>query len=261
MEHGSDRAPTLQQGARCLQERQLFCIELVQRCTDLIDELQRERGLGQLVLSTLGESYTAALQEQFQLSREAETALRLHLQLDPHSAGGAAARLAPHGDQAHEPGSAGELELLRRRVLLLQCSRQEMFETYCRRIEGLLALAQSAGPASGDPGLGSELATLLHLMRGKKWPDQAVLDPTLAEVWFRSCSRRMNELREVERQLLQEMQQALAQQQARSLPGRPAATPGPNRLTPGKVETVLRTAKAWLASASPGSAVQDGTPA
>ncbi|MEY5099980.1 MAG: hypothetical protein RJA36_2699, partial [Pseudomonadota bacterium] len=102
-------------------------------------------------------------------------------------------------------------------VLLLQCSRQEMFETYCRRIEGLLALAQSAGPASGDPGLGSELATLLHLMRGKKWPDQAVLDPTLAEVWFRSCSRRMNELREVERQLLQALRAGLQAYPARRL--------------------------------------------
>ena len=56
-------APLRQQTANAL-EWPLSCIELVQRCTDLIDELQRERGLGQLVLSSVGESYAAALREQ-----------------------------------------------------------------------------------------------------------------------------------------------------------------------------------------------------
>ena len=92
-------------------------------------------------------------------------------------------------------------------------------------------------------------------------PDQAPLEPAMGEFWFRSCSRRMNELREVERSLLQEMLQTLAQRQAYAVTGTLATVPRPTRLAPGTVETVLRTATAWLAGAGPGAAAQSGTPA
>ena len=81
----------------------------------------------------------------------------------------------------------------------------------------------------------------------------------MGELWFRSCSRRMNELREVERHLLQEMQQELAQRQAYAATSTPATAPRTPRLAPGTVETVLRTATAWLAGASPGANRQNGT--
>ena len=55
--------------------------------------------------------------------------------------------------------------------------------------------------------------------------DQAALDPGLGEQWFRSCSRRMNELREVERGLLQEMRQELVQRQAYAATGTLATSP------------------------------------
>lgn len=337
MRQETGHVATLRQQAANALEWSLSCIELVQGCTDLIDELQRERGLGQLLLGSVGESYASALREQLQLSEEAEQALRrqlLRLEALPATTDPGQLELQRLGlALLNSPGLA-DLVPLRRDLLLLRCARQQMFDAYCSLLAQLLELVEAAVQAIQEPALAQELATLRQLMWAKEYSgqerasgaglyasachdarvwqrivqlieaqhrcasafisrarpgarkrlkdslqletqaelerlrqqladsvDQAALDPGLGEQWFRSCSRRMNELREVERSLLQEMQQALAQQQARSLPGRPAATPGPNRLTPGKVETVLRTAKAWLASASPGSAVQDGTPA
>lgn len=298
-------APLRQQTANAL-EWPLSCIELVQRCTDLIDELQRERGLGQLLLSSVGESYAAALREQL---------TRLGLAL------------------LKSPGLA-DLLPMRRCLLLLRCTREQMFDAYCALLAQLLELVEAAAQALPESALTQELTTLLQLMWGKEYsgqerasgaglyasgrhdarvwqrivqlieaqhrcasafisrarpgarkrlsdslqhetqaelerlrqqladsPDQAPLEPAMGEFWFRSCSRRMNELREVERHLLQEMQQALAQRQAYAVTSTPAAAPRTTRLAPGTVETVLRTATAWLAAASPGNATQSGTPA
>ena len=317
-------------------EWSLSCIELVQGCTDLIDELQRERGLGQLLLGSVGESYASALREQLQLSKEAEQALRhqlRRLETLPAAANPEQLELVRLGlALLNSPGLA-DLMPMRRNLLLQSCARQQMFEAYCSLLAQLLELVEAAIRAIQEPALTQELTTLLQLMWAKEYSgqerasgaglyasachdarvwqrivqlieaqhrcasafisrarpgarkrlkdnlqletqtelerlrqqladnvDQAALDPSLGEQWFRSCSRRMNELREVERSLLQEMQQALAQRTC-SLAGRSAATPGANRPAPGKVETVLHTARAWLASASPGRAVQDGTPA
>jgi hypothetical protein len=298
-------APLRQQTANAL-EWPLSCIELVQRCTDLIDELQRERGLGQLLLSSVGESYAAALREQL---------TRLGLAL------------------LNSPGLA-DLLPMRRCLLLLRCTREQMFDAYCALLAQLLELVEAAAQALPESALTQELTTLLQLMWGKEYsgqerasgaglyasgrhdarvwqrivqlieaqhrcasafisrarpgarkrlsdslqhetqaelerlrqqladsPDQAPLEPAMGEFWFRSCSRRMNELREVKRHLLQEMQQALAQRQAYAVTSTPAAAPRTTRLAPGTVETVLRTATAWLAAASPGNATQSGTPA
>jgi len=323
MEHASHRRSTTPRNAGRELERPLLCIELVQRCTDLIDELQRERGLSQLVLGALGESYAAALREQVQLSREAEAALRQPL-----------LRLAPlAGDDAtDDPAGLGALDRLRQRVLLLQCPREEMFEAYCGWIEGLLALAASAGPASGHSALDAELATLLHLMHGKEYsgrerasgtglfvggrhdaaawqaltqlieaqqhcvsrfvcrarpgarrllkdtlqtetqielerlrqqladtPHLAPLDPALGEIWFRGCSRRMNELREVERQLLQAIRAGLQAYPVLPSIGQEAITAGRGgRAGATTVEAVLRTAAAWLAGVRGGGMLHTG---
>lgn len=292
---------TLRQQTASALEWPLSCIELVQRCTDLIDELQRERGLGQLLLSSVGESYAAALREQL---------TRLGLAL------------------LNSPGLA-DLLPMRRCLLLLRCTREQMFDAYCALLAQLLELVEAAAQALPESALTQELTTLLQLMWGKEYsgqerasgaglyasgrhdarvwqrivqlidaqhrcasafisrarpgarkrlsdslqhetqaelerlrqqladsPDQAPLEPAMGELWFRSCSRRMNELREVERHLLQEMQQALAQRQA--VTGTLAA-PRATRPAPGAVETVLRTATAWLAGASPGANRQNGT--
>ena len=310
-------------------ERDRFCIDLVQRCTDLIDELQRERGLGQLVLSMAAESYAPALCEQIQCSVEVEQALRQQLcQLEqaPWTAETGLTEFKRLGlALLHSPGLA-DLVSLRRELLLTRCSRQAVYEAYCTLLAQLLALVEAAGNVLSDPALEQELATLLQLMWGKEYsgqerasgaglyasgrheargwqrigelieaqqrcasafisrarpgarkhlkdslqfetqaelealrqrladsPDQAPLDPGLGELWFRSCSRRMNELRSVERHLLQEMQQELARRQAHPVTTTRRQTDMPHtvRLTPGAVETVLRTATAWLASAQP----------
>lgn len=329
---------TLRQQTASALEWPLSCIELVQRCTDLIDELQRERGLGQLLLSSVGESYAAALREQLRLSDEAEQALRgqlLRLAALPPTTDPAQAELTRLGlALLNSPGLA-DLLPMRRCLLLLRCTREQMFDAYCALLAQLLELVEAAAQAMAmpEPALAQELATLLQLMWGKEYsgqerasgaglyasgrhdarvwqrivqlidaqhrcasafisrarpgarkrlsdslqhetqaelerlrqqladsPDQAPLEPAMGELWFRSCSRRMNELREVERHLLQEMQQALAQRQAHAVTGALAA-PRAARLAPGTVETVLRTATAWLAGASPGANRQNGTPA
>lgn len=303
-------------------QQQLFCIELVQSCTDLIDELQRERGLSQLALSPQSESYAAALREQVRLSREAEQLLRDKLrQLDTWpDVGTSMPELARSGlALRHSPGLA-DLAVMRQRVLLLQCSREQAFEAYCALLAQLLALVATARAALGDAELEQELATLEQLMLAKEYsgqeratgcsllasgqhdpqgwqytlrlieaqhrcaaqfisrarpqarqrlqqtltldtqtelealrqqlaesPDWSGLDPDLCEIWFRTCSRRMNELQQVECGLLQEMRQRLALRLAQfTLPGTLTSRAGSGRLMPAAVEAVMRTAAAWL---------------
>ncbi len=333
----ADLATLRQPQAQAL-ERDLFCIKLVRQCTDLIDELQRERGLGQLLLGQMAESYAAALCEQIRCSTDAEQTLRQQLrQLEqtPLASEPGLSELMQRGlALLHSPGLA-DLAAMRRSLLLLSCSREQMFEAYCELIAQLLGLVEAVGQASGEPELAQQLATLRHLMWGKEYsgqeralgaglyasgrhdariwqqiarlietqqrcasaficsarpgarkrlndslqlttqlelealrqqladsPDQAPLDSAMGETWFCGCSRRMNELREVERGLLQEMQQELEQRQAQQLARRAAAELAQtSRLPPGTVETVLRTAAAWLTGASPGARPQQGSPA
>ena len=298
MKHESDSLPARRRQTLRAVEHELSCIELVRCCTNLIDEVQRERGLSQLVLSTLGESYAAALREQILISGEVEQSLRAQIErLDPIGSGSASA-LARLVQQAQgllrSPGLA-DLQGMRRRVLLTRCSRQEMFDAYCTLIAQLLNLVETAHAALRERELECRLATLLHLMHGKEYsgqerargaglfvsgrhdvrdwqqirglieaqqycasrfvsqahpdarrllkdtlqldtqaeverlrqllsemPDQAPLDAGMGELWFRSCSRRMNELREVERQLLQGMRESLQQRLSELAQAEPA---------------------------------------
>jgi hypothetical protein len=319
-------------------ERDLLCIKLVQGCTDLVDELQRERGLGQLLLGTMAESYAAALCEQIRYGIEAEQALREQLralETVPCASAPELFRLRQLGlDLMHSPGLA-DLAAIRNDMLLLRCSREQMFGAYCDLIAQLLALVEAAGQASSDQELGRQLSTLEHLMWCKEYSgqergrgaglfasgchdagawqqiarlvetqqrcasafickaspgarqrlkdrlqretqvelealrqqladsaDQAPLDRTMGETWFCCCSRRMNELREVESSLLRDLLQQVSMQLAH-WHKISAATEiaGPARLPARAVETVLRTAAAWLAGNGPEGRSQNGMPA
>lgn len=319
-------------------QQQLFCIELVQSCTDLIDELQRERGLSQLALSPQAESYAAALREQVRLSTEAEQLLRdklLQLETWPDVGGASMPDLVRSGlALLHSPGLA-DLVVMRQRVLLLQCSREQAFEAYCALLAQLLALVATARAALGDAELEQELATLEQLMLAKEYsgqeratgcgllasgqhdaqgwqytlrlieaqhhcaaqfisrarprarqrlqqtlaletqtelealrqqlaesPDWSELDPDLCDIWFRTCSRRMNELQQVESGLLQEMRQGLVLKLEQfALPGTLTARAGNGKLMPAAVEAVMRTAAAWLAGDGGGPRLAPGSTA
>ena len=337
MRQEAGHVASLRQQASNAREWSLSCIELVQCCTDLIDELQRERGLGQLLLGSVGESYASALREQLQLSAEAEQALRrqlLRLEALPATTDPSQLELLRLGlALLNSPGLA-DLLPMRRELLLQRCAREQMFEAYCSLLAQLLELVEAAAQAIQEPAPAQELATLLPLMWAKEYSgqerasgaglyasachearvwqrieqlieaqqrcasafisrarpaarkrlkdslqletqaeleqlrqqladsvDQAALDPGQGELWFRGCSRRMNELREVERSLLQEMLQSLAPGQAGAATVALVAAPRATRLAPGAVETVLRTATAWLAAKGPGYDASGGRPA
>ncbi len=316
-------------------QQQLFCIELVQSCTDLIDELQRERGLSQLAMSPQAESYAAALREQARLSREAEQGLRDKLREFEDLPDPSHARMQELARSSlallNSPGLA-DLAAIRRCVLLLQCSREQAFEAYCALLAQLLALVATARAALCDAELEHELETLEQLMLTKEYsgqeratgcgllasglhdaqawqrtlrlieaqhrcaaqfisrarprarqrlqqtltletqtelealrqrladsPDGSELDTELSEIWFRTCSRRMNELQQVERGLLREMREGLQLKLKRyALPDTLVVGAGSGKLMPAAVEAVMRTASAWL-TGHHGAALGRGT--
>lgn len=137
-------------------------LTLVQHCADLINELQRERGLSKLYLASHGERFAAALREQVLLSQEAEQGLRLCRPPSVDAIDSAAS------------GSAGldTLAVLRQRVQLLACSSAEAIEGYARLIVQLLARVAAAAAAAIDPGFARRLTALLHLMQGKEYAGQ-----------------------------------------------------------------------------------------
>lgn len=316
-------------------QQQLFCIELVQSCTDLIDELQRERGLSLLALSPQAESYAAALREQVGLSREAEQVLRQRFSelSAPQCAGFPGAHKLVRAGLAvlNSPGLA-DLSGMRQRVLLIHCSREQAFSAYSGLLAQLLGLVGVVREVLHDAELERELGTLEQLMLAKEYSGQergcgsgllasgrhdaqawqhtlalieaqhrcaaqfisqarpsarrrlketlsaetqdelevlrqrlagsvdgAQLDPALCEVWFCTCSRRMNELREVERGLLQEMREAMQLKlEQHAVPGALAMGTASGRLTGAAVETILRTAASWLAGEGSGALLKRG---
>ena len=324
MKHVHESPAMRQHGQATAAQRQLFCIEMVRSCSDLIDELQRERGLSLLALSPQAESYAAALREQVGLSREAEQILRDRLRDISvlQAAGFTGMQELMHAGLAvlNSPGLA-DLTGMRQLVLLIHCSREQAFTAYNDLLAQLLGLVDVARTALHDAELERELGTLEQLMLAKEYSGQergcgsgllasglhdaqawrhilalieaqqrcasqfisqarpaarrrlqetlsaetqrelevlrqrlassvdgARMDPALCEVWFCTCSRRMNELREVERGLLDEIREGLQHKLEQiAMRGTLAMHAGSGRLPTAAVETILRTAAAWLA--------------
>lgn len=336
MKHG--HAPLAAQHSENIRvlEQQLFCTIMVQRCTNLIDELQRERGLGQLLLSWRGECYATALREQMHLSQEAEQAWLTEeahwarLFNDTH--GGLDHHLARRAQLTRQSHPWQQLHHIRQQVFWLGSEPERIFNAYCQLIAELLTTVQICIESVTDAFLRSELNTLRALMWCKEYSGQErtsgvvlftsgryqvhhwqkmcqlteaqqqcasqficqarpalrqqfknalnletqaeleglrqllthgteedPLEPQLAEAWFRACSWRMNELREVEREQLEAvactLQQRLTWLQTQQ--GKQQA-PNTHTTTPLAVGSVLRTAAAWLVHASSGSAGHGG---
>lgn len=259
--------------------------DLVRACARLIHELQRERGLSNLYLSSRGQRFGSARQEQIQLTSEAESDLRAcfdQISLDPARAG--------HGARlfsriACALSGLDALPLLRQSVMMLDWSMERAVACYIRLIAGLLSVVYEAADTASDPVISRLLVAVFNLMQGKEFAGQeraqgaamyvsgiaqtaaqhrvlklieaqetclqvfndfgtdsarvhwnrsqapetllelermrralctaadgAPLPTDLCEIWFACCSRRMNEMKEVEEFCLQELQTRCQQQ-------------------------------------------------
>ncbi len=142
--------------------------ELVAGLSELIHNLQRERGASNVYLGSAGQRFDEVLQQQTNESARIEKKLRHQFAgLDPHSGSVRLfSRIATvlHGFES--------LPALRERIRVLDSSPQEATLAFSRIIAGLLAIVFEAADTAADPELTRLLVAMFNFMQGKELSGQ-----------------------------------------------------------------------------------------
>lgn len=138
----------------------------------LIHGLQRERGLSNLHIGSLGSRFTDMRARQIEECRQIESELRACFDsLDTESARvGHGARLFSR--IAYVLHGLNALEDLRERVASLAWTTHQATDAYVRLIAGLLAVVFEAADSASDPEVSRLLVALFNFMQGKEFAGQ-----------------------------------------------------------------------------------------
>ncbi|MEC8444065.1 MAG: nitrate- and nitrite sensing domain-containing protein [Pseudomonadota bacterium] len=153
-----------------LQQLLISC-DLVTKVTQLIHELQRERGLSNTYLVSEGQRFAQMRDEELKATQEAETAFRealASLDLDRHE--GASARL--YSSLAFVLQCLESLPALRAQVTARGVDASENTQLFTRLIAGLLAVVFEAADISHDPDITRALVAMFNFVQGKEYAGQ-----------------------------------------------------------------------------------------
>ena len=149
-----------------------FTCELVTRISQLVHQLQKERGYSNVYLGNQADHYL------HQLDAHSADSTRLERQvldsfaaIDP-SQPGAADRARLFNRIAYVLHGMDELPGLRRRIRLLQVNPRQATQAFSRLIGGLLAVVFEAADSAVDPGITKVLVALFNFMQGKELAGQ-----------------------------------------------------------------------------------------
>ncbi|WP_432697408.1 nitrate- and nitrite sensing domain-containing protein [Marinobacterium sp. YM272] len=145
---------------------------LVTQVSNLIHELQRERGLSNLFLSSGGTRLSEQRHAQVTSSRQAEAALRAGLDLIDIDAGPLAGRARLFNNIAHVLQGLDALPGLRQGVDEQSLSARESTQAYSRLMQALLSVIFEAADISDDPEITRELVAMFNFMQGKEYAGQ-----------------------------------------------------------------------------------------
>lgn len=166
--------------------------QVVAGISDLIHQLQRERGISNIYLASHSEHYTAERTQQLTATLASEQQLRLLLSQHylPVPAGSSSSRLL-HCISLSLQG-LDNLMALRDQIAGQQISALQCTQAFCRLIASLLQLVADVAEGAGEPQLTRLLVALFNLMQAKEYAGQerawgaigfacGRFDPTLCE--------------------------------------------------------------------------------
>ncbi|OFI36351.1 hypothetical protein BFC17_00280 [Alteromonas lipolytica] len=144
----------------------------VKAVKDMIHQLQRERGMSNVFLSSQGERFGSPLQSQVAASEQSEQDLRSLLKslyLGQHD-NGQSMRLLSSITFALQ--GMDHLPDLRNKISDQKLSALESTNAYCRLIAGLLDVVFEAADVASDPKMTRLLVALFNFMQGKEYAGQ-----------------------------------------------------------------------------------------
>lgn len=154
-----------------LKQLMASCTQVTQ-VSNLIHELQRERGLSNVYLASGGTRLCEQRRLQLDSSREAETAFRAGLEQLDLEAGPLAGRARLFNNLAHVLHGLDALPSLRQAVDERSLSAQESTQAYGRLMESLMGVIFEAADISDDPEITRQLVAMFNLMQGKEYAGQ-----------------------------------------------------------------------------------------
>lgn len=145
--------------------------ELVERASELVHDLQRERGFSNVLLGTGNDRYRTALEQHSTTARHSEAGLRACLEaLDARVTQERPRLLNRIACVLHLlDGLSG----LRRAIVERRVQMQQATGTFSHLIGSLLAVIFEAADTASDPGLSRALVALFNFMQGKELAGQA----------------------------------------------------------------------------------------
>ncbi|TNC91855.1 MAG: hypothetical protein CSH36_07530 [Thalassolituus sp.] len=149
----------------------LISSSLVTKVTELIHELQRERGLSNTFLVSEGQRFALQREEEVAATEIAEQKFRQALaELDLNNVSPSSARL--FSSIAFVLHCLEELSPLRARIADQSVSPTENTQMYNRLIAGLLAVVFEAADISNDPDITRALVAMFNFSQGKEYAGQ-----------------------------------------------------------------------------------------
>lgn len=146
--------------------------EVVTGVSELIHQLQRERGLSNVYLGSHGQRLATQRDEQIERSRQQETELRTllqqrYLESRRHSPSTRVLTRTALVMQALD-----EVDTLRQRINQQQIDARLSTQAFSRLTAGLLSIVFEAADGAGDPSTTRALLALFNFMQGKEYAGQ-----------------------------------------------------------------------------------------
>ncbi|WP_299598602.1 nitrate- and nitrite sensing domain-containing protein [uncultured Microbulbifer sp.] len=155
-------------------ERLANSCELVTTVSDLVHQLQRERGISNIYLVSSGQRFSGLRTEQMAAgSRSADSFRQLlhdHYLQEGRCTNPRDMRLL--NSIAYSLHGLDELEELRRHVDVFEVSALQSTDAFCRLIAGLLSVVFEAADVADDPEVTRLLVALFNFMQAKEFSGQ-----------------------------------------------------------------------------------------
>ncbi|TLM76586.1 nitrate- and nitrite sensing domain-containing protein [Microbulbifer harenosus] len=155
-------------------ERLVGSCELATTVSDLVHQLQRERGISNIYLVSAGFRFSGQRQQQIRNCAASEAAFRrlLHHRYLQSTRSDSPQNMRLLNSIAYSLHGLDELANLRRHVDAFEVSALESTDAFCRLIAGLLSVVFEAADVADDPEVTRLLVALFNFMQAKEFSGQ-----------------------------------------------------------------------------------------
>ncbi|WP_218352882.1 nitrate regulatory protein [Alteromonas lipotrueiana] len=145
---------------------------LVISLTNVIHQLQRERGASNVYLCSQGNRFASQLQAQHTQSIQSETTLKSHLNSMYLNEAEQAGNMRLLGSIALALQGIDNVSFLRDQITKTNISAMDATQAYCRLINSLLAVIFEAADVASEPAITRRLVALFNFIQSKEFAGQ-----------------------------------------------------------------------------------------